>query len=258
MKSYLTGMLFDIDGVIYWGDRLLDGVSELLSWAKSKRIPYLFLSNNSSKTPEQVANKLNSLGLDEEPDKVITSSLVTAHYLKEHAARGARVYVIGEEGLLTAVSQAGFQITDNDPQFVVVGLDRKLTAEKVRIAVLAIRNGALFLGTNADSTLLTNRGLEPGTGSIVTMVEYETKVKPIYMGKPHRRIFEMASQRLGLNFADLIMIGDKIDTDIKGAKSLGITTVLVMTGVTTPEDLKNSDAKPDYIIDNIKQLVSIL
>lgn len=251
------GLLIDLDGTIFYGNRLLDGASDFLEWISNRGWPYLCVTNNSSRTQQQVANKFKQVGVEVSPKRIMTSSQATAQYLRDHAKQGARVYVIGEEGLNQALTDSGFQLTEDAPEIVVVGLDRLFDMYKLAKAVNAIRRGATFIATNSDPTLLTEDGIVPGTGSLVAMVESETGRAPISLGKPSHWFFGLATQKLRMHSGKIVMIGDNIETDIKGAKSFGLGTALVMTGTTTHAQLSVSDIKPDYVADNLKALIKM-
>lgn len=250
----LEGVFLDLDGVIFKGDTPIAGAREFLDWSQSVGLPYVFVTNNSARTPEQVAAKLNGMGFNETADKVITSAIATADYLQSIVASDTRVFIIGEDGLLQAIRRIGVKITDEYPNFVVVGLDRKLTYAKINIAFDAINNGAVFIGTNADPVLLTERGLEPGTGSIVEMVRCATGVDPLFIGKPFPRLFETAARKLSKSLDRILMIGDNIATDIAGAQSMGMITALVLTGQTNQNELVDSAIKPDYVTADLIEL----
>ncbi len=163
------------------------------------------------------------------------------------------MYVIGEEGLLTALEEKGFQVTEENADFVVVGIDRDITYEKLAVACLAIRNGAIFISTNADIALPTERGFMPGNGAITTAIAVSTQTNPIYIGKPESIIMEQALKVLGTTKEETIMVGDYYDTDILAGMNAGLDTLLVHTGVTTKELLSKYDRQPTYAIDTLDQ-----
>ncbi|NDJ86238.1 MAG: HAD-IIA family hydrolase [Chloroflexi bacterium] len=253
--SGIHGILLDMDGVIYRGDRLLDGVAAFLDGLS---LPYLFITNNSSRTPEQVAQKLTGMGIRANPDHILTSSIATAQFLRHEAPEGTPVYAIGEIGLNAALQNAGFVLTSEAPHYVVVGLDYEFDNAKLSTASRLIQQGAAFIATNMDRVLATEDGEHPGTGSIVQQVIDASGHHPLVMGKPERRIFEMAAARLGLSLENLLMVGDNLDTDILGAKQAGMPNVLVMTGVTSAEMLAIAPIGADYVIPALPQLAELL
>ena len=254
MFENIRGLLLDMDGVVYHGTKRLDGVLEFFEWLS---LPYLFVTNNSSRTPEQVAAKLQKMGLVAEPSQILTSSIVTADYLAKNAPPHTKIYMIGEIGLQTALENKGFVITSQNPTYVVVGLDLNFNDEKLQTAVKAIEQGAIFIGTNMDRKLMTENQPRPGTGTIIDKIVQITKQKPLIMGKPMKPIFEMAAERLDLPLSTLLMVGDNLETDIEGANNLDIPSILVMTGVTSKIDLSNSKIQPTLILDNLLGLKQI-
>ena len=164
---------------------------------------------------------------------------------------GSSVYMIGEQGLKDALESRGFELTDQRPDFVVVGLDTEVTYRKLEVAVLAILAGATFIGTNADSNLPNERGLTPGAGSLVKLVEYATQTKPIMIGKPEAIIMEMALQRVGLTKEQVVMVGDNYHTDIEAGINVGMDTLLVYTGVSTKEQAAGEEAPPTHVVDSL-------
>jgi 4-nitrophenyl phosphatase len=251
MKEY-KGYLIDLDGTMYKGIEKIEAASDFVKRLREKNIPHLFVTNNSSRTPAQVAEKLRGFDIPTEADLVFTSSLATANYIYDRK-KDAAIYLIGEEGIQTALEEKGFQLVSDNPDFVVVGIDRELTYEKLALACLAIRNGAVFLSTNADLALPTERGFMPGNGSITSAISLSTQTPPIYIGKPESIIMEQALKVLGTNKEETLMVGDNYDTDIMAGMNAGMDTLLVHTGVTTKELLSDYDRKPTYSIDSLDQ-----
>ncbi|AIM16071.1 MULTISPECIES: TIGR01457 family HAD-type hydrolase [Neobacillus] len=251
MKNY-KGYLIDLDGTMYRGSERIEAASDFVKKLQRKGIPYLFVTNNSSRTPAQVAKKLRDFDIPAEENQVFTTSQATANYIYS-LKKDATVYVIGEEGIRTALEEKGFTFAGETAEFVVVGIDRSLTYEKLAVACLAVRNGAVFLSTNGDIAIPTERGLLPGNGSITSVISVSTQTKPIFIGKPESIIMEQALKVLGTSKEETIMVGDYYDTDILAGMNAGIDTLLVHTGVTTKELLKGYDRKPTYAIDSLDQ-----
>lgn len=249
MKKY-KGYLIDLDGTMYKGTERIEAASDFIKNLQKKEIPYLFVTNNSTQTPAQVAEKLNSFDIPTTEDRVFTTSQATANYIEE-LKKDASVYVIGEEGIRTALEEKGFRFAGEDADVVVVGLDRSIDYEKLTIACLAVRNGATFISTNGDIALPTERGLVPGNGSITSVIAVSTQTKPIFIGKPEAIIMEQALKVLGVAKEDTLMVGDNYDTDILAGINAGIDTLLVHTGVTTKELLKTYTIHPTYTIDTL-------
>jgi 4-nitrophenyl phosphatase len=249
MKEY-KGYLIDLDGTMYKGTERIEAASDFVKRLRQKNVPYLFVTNNSSRTPAQVAEKLRGFDIPAEEELVFTTSMATANYIYDRT-KAASIYLIGEEGIRTALEEKGFQFAGEHADYVVIGIDRELTYEKLAVACLAVRNGAVFLSTNADVALPTERGFMPGNGSITAVVTVSTKTKPIFIGKPESIIVEQALKVLGTNKNETLMVGDNYDTDIMAGMNAGMDTVLVHTGVTTREMLSDYDRKPTYSIDSL-------
>ncbi|WP_124726659.1 TIGR01457 family HAD-type hydrolase [Staphylospora marina] len=246
MKSY-RGVFLDLDGTLFKGNEVIPGAVEFVNRLEDEGIPFLYLTNNSSRTPEQVAEKLRGFGYPAEPEQVVTTALAAAAWLKEEMNSPA-VYVIGEEGLIRAVEEAGCRIVDEDPEAVVVGLDRQFTYEKMKKACLAIRAGARFIGTNADRALPTEEGFLPGSGSLSMAIAASTGVSPFFIGKPEAVIMRYALKTLGTKAEETLVVGDNLDTDILAGIRGGMDTLLVLTGVSTEEDLEKTDIRPTYVV----------
>lgn len=246
------GYLIDLDGTMYKGTERIEAASDFVKKLRDNGIPYLFVTNNSSRTPAQVAEKLRGFDIPAEEALVFTTSQATANYIydKNHAAT---VYVIGEEGIRTALEEKGFRFAEEKADFVVVGIDREISYEKLSVACLAVRNGATFISTNGDIAIPTERGLLPGNGSLTSVISVSTQVKPIFIGKPESIIMEQALKVLGTSKEETLMVGDYYDTDILAGMNAGMDTLLVHTGVTTKELLSGYDRKPTYTIDTLDQ-----
>jgi 4-nitrophenyl phosphatase len=251
MKKY-KGYLIDLDGTMYRGTECIAEARDFVKELYRQQIPYLFVTNNSSRTPVQVAEKLQHFGIPATEEQVFTTSQATANYIFERK-QDASVYVIGEEGIRTALAEKGFIFANEDADFVVMGIDRSINYEKLAIACLAVRNGATFISTNGDIAIPTERGLLPGNGSLTSVVAVSTQVKPIFIGKPEKIIMEQALKVLGVPKEDTVMIGDYYDTDIMAGMNAGIDTILVHTGVTTKEMLKQYEKQPTYVVDSLKE-----
>ncbi|MEH7097077.1 TIGR01457 family HAD-type hydrolase [Neobacillus vireti] len=251
MKKY-KGYLIDLDGTMYKGTERIEAASDFVKKLREHHIPYLFVTNNSSRTPAQVADKLNSFDIPAEEQLVFTTSQATANYIAEQK-KNASVYVIGEEGLQSAIEEKGFKAAGEDADFVVIGIDREISYEKLAVACLAVRNGAQFISTNGDIAIPTERGLLPGNGSLTSVIAVSTQKKPTFIGKPEAIIMEQALKVLGTSKEETLMVGDYYDTDILAGMNAGMDTLLVHTGVTTREMLTGYDRKPTYSIDTLDQ-----
>ncbi|RKL65467.1 TIGR01457 family HAD-type hydrolase [Salipaludibacillus neizhouensis] len=249
MKHY-KGYLIDLDGTMYRGEEKIEAASRFVQKLIEKELPYLFVTNNSSRTPKQVADKLVSMGIPTTEGHVFTTSMATAQYIDETHGK-ANTFMIGENGLEEALINQGLKVTDKDVDVVVMGIDRNITYEKLSIACLAIRNGARFLSTNGDVAIPTERGLLPGNGSLTSVVRVSTGVEPTFIGKPESIIVDQALEVLGVPLDDTVMVGDNYQTDIMAGINANMDTLLVHTGVTSKEQLAIEKKKPTWSIDSL-------
>ncbi|MBI5930220.1 MAG: HAD family hydrolase [Chloroflexi bacterium] len=254
--SHICGVILDMDGVIWRGSEILPGVPAFFEFLASHHIPYVFATNNSTRTPEMYTEKISGLGIKVEIHQIVTSSLVTGRYLREHYPNASKAYVVGQDGIYAALRGVGLEIVeDEQADFVVVGLDRTLTYAKLQAACYQIQRGALFIGTNGDVTLPEPDGYIPGAGSILALLETATKQAPLIMGKPEKPMFEYALGVLGTTPETTLMIGDRVETDIWGAKRAGLPSALVLSGVSDEADLQSRhDYQPDGIYQDLADL----
>lgn len=256
MKGY-KGYLIDLDGTMYIGKERIDAASQFVKKLKKKDIPYLFVTNNSTKRPEQVAEKLQQFDIPATSDQVFTTGMATAGYIEDQD-KNASIYYIGEEGLKYALEQKKFRFEKENPDYVVVGLDRQITYEKLAIGALAVRNGATFLSTNSDVCLPTEKGFFPGNGSLTSVISVSTGIQPTFIGKPEPIIMEQALEAIGLKKEDALMIGDNYHTDILAGIKSGMDTLLVFTGVSTKESIKTFQDQPTYMINSLEEWMEYL
>jgi 4-nitrophenyl phosphatase len=245
----IGAFLLDLDGVLYRGESAIPGAVEFIADLQRYRIPFMFVTNNSSRTPAQYVTRLELMGLYVHEQAFLTSSLVTAAFLSEAAEPGTPVYVIGEEGLRGALTESGLRITGDhaEARFVVVGHDTEVTWRRLADATLAVRRGAVFVATNPDRTLPTEEGLLPGAGALLAALEAASGIAPIVIGKPEIAIFREALDRLHVRAEDAAMIGDRWDTDILGAKRAGLYAIAVESGVDDAKALHQARPQPDRV-----------
>ena len=247
------GYLIDLDGTIYRGSEPIPAGRRFVEQLQARQIPFLFLTNNTTQTPETVANRLaNEFSIHVGPETVYTATLATIDYLND-ANKGKKVYVIGEPGLIEPILAAGYVWEEETPDYVVVGLDTDVTYEKFVVATLAIQKGATFIGTNPDKNIPTERGLLPGAGSVIAMIEASTQQKAIYIGKPEAIIMEKAVETLGMEKANVLMVGDNYTTDILAGINNGIDTLLVLSGFTQKADVPTLPVPPTYLVDSLDE-----
>lgn len=257
MKQY-KAYLIDLDGTMYMGTDEIDGAKQFIDYLNVKGIPHLYVTNNSTKTPEQVTEKLREMHIDAKPEEVVTSALATADYISEQSP-GASVYMLGGSGLNTALTEAGLVIkNDEHVDYVVIGLDEQVTYEKLAIATLGVRNGATFISTNPDVSIPKERGFLPGNGAITSVVSVSTGVSPQFIGKPEPIIMVKALEILGLDKSEVAMVGDLYDTDIMSGINVGMDTIHVQTGVSTLEDVQNKNVPPTYSFKDLNEAIAEL
>jgi len=248
------GYLIDMDGVIYRGAAAIPGAAEFIRHLQTEGIPYLFLTNNSTNTPRDVVVKLKKLDIDTTVDHVYTSALATAAFVDRQKQAGT-AYVIGEGGLLTALANVHYAISSDSPDYVIVGEGRTLNFEMVEKAHRMIDRGARLISTNADTWCPTDAGPRPGCGAIVALLEAATGKKAYHVGKPNPFMMREARKTIGLSTDQVIMVGDTMDTDIRGATDLGFQSILVLTGSNSRESLTGYPFRPTRIVESIAELV---
>jgi NagD protein len=247
------GFLIDMDGVIYSGNDLIPGADTFVAALKRRKVPFLFLTNNSQRTPRDVVNKLAGIGIEADEADVFTSAMATGWFLARQKPNGS-AYVLGEGGLLTSLHENGYSLVTQNPDFVVVGEGRNFTLEMVNHAVDAILDGAKLVATNLDPSPKKKGWANLGIKAVVSMIEEATGVKAFSVGKPSPVMMRVARKKLGLDTIDTTIIGDTMDTDILGGIQVGYRTILTLSGVSKQEDLKNYAFSPDMIVENVGQL----
>lgn len=246
MKKY-SAYLLDLDGTIYRGSEIIPEAVTFIQNLREARIPFLYLTNNSSASPQAVAKRLTGMGLATNPEEVYTSSMATAAYIAEREGEGTPIYLIGETGIEEALKEKGFVLTTEKPKYVIVGIDREFTYEKLAIAATAIRNGATLIATNADAALPTEKGLFPGNGSLVAAVSVASATQPIVIGKPETIIVEYALAQLGKTKEETLIVGDNLHTDIEAGRKGDLDSLLVLTGYSSKADIEKYEITPTYV-----------
>ena len=255
----VKGLLIDMDGVLYRGQAPIPGAERFVAFLRCQGIPFLLLTNNSSLTTGQYIAKLRGMGIEVRAEEILTSAQATARYLAQREPEGARVYVIGREGLRQGLVERGFTLVEEEADYVVVGWDWELTFAQLKRATLLIRAGAHFIATNPDRTFPSEVGIIPGNGAILAALEAATDVQPLVIGKPQPAIFKLALAQLGLDAGDVhrlgvAVLGDRLETDVVGGQRMGLATLFVLSGVTDEEELTQSSIKPDLVFDDVAHL----
>ncbi|HEP1437684.1 TIGR01457 family HAD-type hydrolase [Streptococcus pyogenes] len=247
------GYLIDLDGTIYQGKNRIPAGERFIKRLQERGIPYLLVTNNTTRTPEMVQSMLaNQFHVETSIETIYTATMATVDYMND-MNRGKTAYVIGETGLKSAIAAAGYVEELENPAYVVVGLDSQVTYETLAIATLAIQKGALFIGTNPDLNIPTERGLMPGAGALNALLEAATRVKPVFIGKPNAIIMNKSLEVLGIQRSEAVMVGDNYLTDIMAGIQNDIATILVTTGFTRPEEVPTLPIQPDHVLSSLDE-----
>lgn len=245
-----TGFICDMDGVIYHGNQVLPGVAEFIQWLQEEKKEYLFLTNNSGYTPRELHQKLARMGLEVPEEHFYTSALATAAFLKEQAP-GCSAYVIGEAGLLNALYDAGITMNDVNPDYVVVGEGRTYSLDSLTKATNLVMAGAKLIGANSDVSGPIENGIAPACGALITPIEMATGNRAYFCGKPNPLMMRTGLRLLHCHSEDAVTVGDRMDTDVISGLESGMSTVLVLSGCSTPETIKTFAYRPSIILDGV-------
>ncbi|HEU4324107.1 MAG TPA: HAD-IIA family hydrolase [Roseiflexaceae bacterium] len=248
-KNYLI----DMDGVLVRGSQPIPGANEFLQRLQAAGAKFLVLTNNSLYTPRDLQVRLQRTGLDVPPDAIYTSAMATAQFLHSQHPGGS-AFVIGEAGLTTALHDIGYVITDQRPEYVVLGETTTYSFERITVAMRLVAAGARFIATNPDVSGPGDGGLVPATGAVAALIAAATGVTPYYVGKPNPLMMRTALWQLGAHSEESVMIGDRMDTDIIVGTESGLETVLVLTGVTRREDVARFPYRPTYIVNSVADI----
>jgi NagD protein len=253
----IESWLMDMDGVLVHESEALPGAAEFLAALREKGLPFLLLTNNSIFTRRDLAARLRASGLDVPEESIWTSASATARFLETQRPNGT-AFVVGESGISTQLYQAGYTLTDNDPDYVVLGETRTYSFERITQAIRLISNGARFIATNPDPTGPSPSGLLPATGSVAALITKATGVEPYFVGKPNPLMMRSALNRLEAHSETTAMIGDRMDTDIVAGLEAGMETILVLSGVTAREEAERFPYRPSRIVDSVADLIDTL
>jgi 5'-nucleotidase len=249
IKNYLT----DMDGVILRGRTLIPGAAEFVQRLRAKDIPFLILTNNSQYTQRDLQVRLSFMGLEVPPEAIFTSALATAQFLDDQRPEG-RAYVIGESGLTTALHDIGYVLTDQEPEYVVLGETTAYSFERISRAIRFVSAGARFIATNPDVMGPGEGGIVPATGAVAALISAATGVKPYFVGKPNPLMMRTALRTINAHSENSVMIGDRMDTDIVAGLESGLRTILVLTGVTTREQVERFPYRPTWIKESVAEI----
>lgn len=253
-RSKITSWLTDMDGVLVHEGRALDGAAELIKQWQEAGTPFLVLTNNSIYTPRDLSARLRAGGLDVPEDRIWTSALATADFLKSQNSKGT-AYVIGESGLSQALHDVGYVQTDSNPDYVVLGETRNFSFENLTKAIRLINAGARFIATNPDATGPSAEGVLPATGAVAALITKATGKDPYIVGKPNPMMFRSAMRKIGAHSESTGMIGDRMDTDVVAGIEAGLHTVLVLTGIADEAEIQKYPFRPTEILMSVADLV---
>ncbi len=249
-----VGFICDMDGVIYHGNRILDGVADFVNWMIDNNKRFVFLTNSPEKTPQELSMKLERMGLTVSADHFYTSAMATAAFLKSQN-ENCTAYVIGEAALSKALYDQGIYMNDVNPDYVVVGETRTYSFEKLEKAVNLVRGGARLIGTNPDITGPTEKGIVPATGALISPIEIATGKKAYFVGKPNPVMLRHGIKKLDCHSEDIAFIGDRMDTDIIAGIESNVDTILVLSGVTTLQDIDKFPYRPKYVFSGVGEII---
>lgn len=248
-----TAVLCDMDGVIIWDNNLIEGAKKFINSLMEREIPFLFITNYPSLTPSDLAHRLKSAGVEVPAKHFYTSAMATATFLKSQGA-GDKVFVVGEGALTHALYEQGFTITDHDPDFVVIGETRSYNFEMVEKSIRLVKGGARFIATNPD---VSGPSGFPSCGALTAPIERVTGKRPFFVGKPNPYMMRAALRKIDAHSESTVMIGDNMDTDIIAGIQSGLDTILVLSGVTSVDDLQRYPYRPTRIVANVGEIEQI-
>jgi NagD protein len=256
-RREIHSWLMDMDGVLVREDHAIPGAQDFIQKLKDTSMPFLVLTNNSIYTRRDLVARLRAVGLEVPEESIWTSALATAGFLQDQRPDGT-AFVIGETGLTTAMHQAGYTLTERNPDYVVLGETRTYSFERITQAIRLVERGARFIATNPDPTGPSNEGPLPATGSVAALISHATGVAPYFVGKPNPLMMRSALNAIDAHSESTAMVGDRMDTDIVAGLEAGLETVLVLTGVSTRESAERFPYRASRIVDSVADLVAEL
>ncbi len=257
-KDGIKAVFLDMDGVLWRGSDTLGDLPAIFNRFSELKLPVLLATNNATSTVDQYIQKLQKIGVNLAEWQIATSGEAVVYYLLQKYSTGIRIYVVGMPSLKEMIAAAGFIIAESDVKAVVVGVDRDITYDKIKIANLLIRGGAEYIGTNPDVTFPTPEGLIPGAGSIIAAVTAAAEREPVFAGKPGSILMDLSFSRLSnIEKEQILMVGDRLETDIAAGQSFGSKTALVLSGVTSLTMAEAWQPKPNYIFNDLSELVGV-
>lgn len=253
----IRALILDMDGVLWTDDQPIGDLPAIFTCIASLGLQVMLATNNATRSVAMFQQKLRAMGVEVQPWQIITSPQAVVTLLRQRFPQGGPVYVVGEQGLVDSLAEGGFSSSQDDVIAVVAGLDRTLTYAKLKQAARLINRGALFVATNTDATLPTPEGLIPGAGSVIAALQTATGIEPLLAGKPNPTMYQMAFERLNLPPQQVLAVGDRLETDIAGGIQAGCQTALVLSGISTSDQARDSLYPPTIISQDLAQLVGL-
>ncbi|MBK8985127.1 MAG: HAD-IIA family hydrolase [Chloroflexi bacterium] len=264
MLSHIENLILDMDGVLWRGETPMPGLVELFATLRQRGMGFALATNNATKTAVMYTEKLARFGVDVPPEQIVTSAEATAAFLRDEYENGSAVYVVGDAGLHQAIAAQGFTIVTPEEArsgvgaaAVVVGFSRNATYEIMAMAAHLINRGARFIGTNPDPSFPSEIGPLPGAGALLAFIQTGTGVSPTLIGKPGPIMFQQAMRRMGGTPANTAMVGDRLSTDILGAKNAGLQAILLLSGISRRADIEQVGIQPDFVLADIGELTAV-
>jgi 4-nitrophenyl phosphatase len=257
LTPQIRGLILDLDGVLWKDDVPINDTPAVFARIRALDLKFVFATNNATRNVDQYVERLTRFGVSPEPWQIVNSGMAVAHLLSQRFPGGGPVYLLGGDGVRTALEDKGFFHAEQDVLAVVSSMDRSINYAKLSKATLLIRSGVPFYGTNPDRTFPTPQGLVPGAGAILAALETATDVKPILGGKPAPAMMNLAMERLGTSPDQTLAVGDRLETDVLGGMNAGCRTALVLSGVATLKDLENWSPQPDLVAEDLAQLMGL-
>jgi 4-nitrophenyl phosphatase len=251
-------LLLDMDGVLWRDSEAIGDLPAVFDKIDNMGLQVAFVTNNATRTAKQYLSKFQDFGVDVQAEQIYTSALASAEYLSQMHPDGGKVFIVGEKGLQMALEERGFQHGEEDCLAVVVGLDREINYEKLTRATFLVRSGVSLIGTNPDMTLPTPDGLAPGAGSIIAAIESASGVSAKIIGKPQATLLNSAIDKLGLSASEVLMVGDRLETDIAAGQNAGCATALVLSGASSQAQADSWKPAADYVEADLSSLVDAL
>lgn len=249
----IKGVILDLDGTVYRGNAEVPGAGAFVRGMRARNVRCLFVTNRANRTPDAVRDQLLGYGIPCALEDVLTSAQATALFLEPGPA-----FVIGETGIRRALEERGFTFTDRNPRYVIISLELNLSEAKIEQAARLINGGAQFVATNPDKVLKIEDKMVPGTGVIVEAVQARVSARPLVIGKPERRLIDMALKQLRMGPGEVILVGDNIETDVPAGEKAGVRTALLLTGVSTRDDIRKTGITPTWVIPGYEELAALV